>query len=433
MESKMSKSWVSNAVWTAPLAVAVALLMLAGTIAAAPVGNTATPAGGALSAQWAYDVQKNVTFNVTNNGTTYDVSGSLAYAVVFTQTNTSATTFQLEVQRTIGFALTATFSTTGVVATLSSQGVENITGFANFTTTGTVYVGGVAVPAIAVVDQSHTSTASLKQSSSITLGRHTASGTLTATLDSQGSTTFTPALGIVPVNVSVGETWNASTTIAHIGAIQGTFAWTRTHFNGAVVTGNGSLSVNPTITAPETITGTDLGNVTLMNGLSGQAINLTTTGPIQPRDGVLWTPAGADLFHNNKLWNPASGLLGIGTDRLDWVPHFRAHFGLVGSQTGFSPSPDGSSVAGQPMTSTVTATGTSPSAAPSSAEQLQAQPATVAQAQALSNCLTAGQGNCASGSSSSSSPLTTEVVVVVVGVAAVALLGAVLVARRSSK
>jgi hypothetical protein len=430
----MSKSWVSRIAWSAPVAAALALLMLAGTIAAAPV-STVTPAGGSVTTSWAYDVQKNVSFNVTNNGTTYSVTGSLAYAVVFTQTNTSATTFQLEVQRTMGFALTATFTAPGVSAVLSSQGVENITGFANFTTNGTVYVGGTPVSAIAIVDQSHTSTASLKQSASITIGKHTASGTLTASLNSQGSTTFTPALGLVPNNVTVGETWNASTTIAHVGAIQGSFDWTRTRFDGATYSGNGSLSMNPTITAPETVTGTDLGSVTLLNGLSGQAINLTTTGPIQPRDGVLWTPSGADLFHNNRLWNPASGLLGIGTDRLDWVPHFRAHFGLIGSQTGFSASPDGNSVAGQPIagTTTVSAVGPAPQAAPTSSEQLQAQPASVPQAQALSNCLEAGQGNCASGGSSSAhGVLTTDVVVVVVGVAAVALLGAVLLSRRSA-
>jgi hypothetical protein len=426
----MTTRWMSKAAWSAPALIAVVLLLVPGVVSAAPTGSGAPVVPG--PAQWAYAVQKNVSFSVSNNGTTYAVTGSIAYAVVFTQTNTSNTTFQLEVQRTLGFDLTANFATTGISATLSAKGLENISGFANFTTNGTVYVGGVATSAIAVVDQSHTSSASLQQSSSVTLGRRTASATLNAELSSVGSTTFTPALGIVPNNVAVGQSWNASTTIAHKGLITGSDNWTRTRFGSATFSGNGSLSANPTITAPETISGSDLGYVTLANGLSGQAINLTTTGPIQPRDGVLWTPSGADLFHNNRLANCAFGLLGIGTEALDWVPHARGHLGFDGSSTGFTPSPDANSVAGQPLASgSVSATTGSPAASPSAApaQQVQAEPVGVPQAQALANCLAAGQGSCSTGSSVHNLPIA-EIAVAGVAVGLVAILGAVALARR---
>jgi hypothetical protein len=430
-----TKRW-TQALMAAPVAFVVALLLLPGVSAAMPTGASGVNAAvGPNVDQWAYGVQKNLSFTTTSNGTSYNVTGSFDYAVVFTQTNTSNSTFQLEIQRSIGFTLTANYVGPYATATLTAKGFENDTAFANFTTQGVVYVNGTAVPAIADENQSHSNIAGYTQSSSVTFGKHTASGHLTANLASQGHTTFSPAMGIVPDNVTPGMSWNTSTFYNHVGEIQGAFSWTRDRLSGIVNSGNGSLSTSDSIMGYEDVNGTDLGYVQLSNGLAGQAIVLTTDGPLQPHDGVIWTTAGTDLFHNIRLANTAFGLISVTTDRLDWVPHLHGHLGLAASETGFAPAPDANSVAGQSVTVTAgasIATGVAQTGTPTS-EGIQAEPMAVPQAQQISNCVGTNQGGC--GTPTGPGPSATlghfpVGLVVLAAVAAVAVLAIAVVVSR---
>jgi hypothetical protein len=433
----MQRSTWTRALLAAPAALVVALLLLPGVSAATPASG-ATAAIGANQTQWAYGVQKNLSFTTTSNGTTYNVTGSFDYAVVFTQTNYTASSFQLEVQRTIGFTLTATYAGLYATAKLTAKGYENDTGFANFTTNGTVYVNGTAVPAVADENQSHTTVAGYVQSWTVTLGKHTASGHLDATLASQGHTTFSPAMGILPDNVTAGMSWNSSTYFDHVGTVQGAYNSTRTRLNGVTTTSNGSLNANDGLAGSEPVYGTDVGSVTLANGLSGQQIVLTTVGPLQPRDGVLWTTSGTDLFQNNKLVGGAFGLISLQTDRLDWVPHSHGHLGIAASETGFGPAPDANSVAGQSVTTQAStlSSGASPAQSGSPAsEGIQAEPMAVPQAQAIQNCVGSTQGACGTVLNGNSPGSTTLGhfpigIVVIAGVGAIAVIAGLLVVGR---
>jgi hypothetical protein len=427
----MARNWATSSIWTVPAALVVALLLVPGVIGATPVAST-TPATSSGVTQWAYGTQDNLSFSLMSNSTTYTVTASFDYAVVFTQTNTSSTTFELEVQRTLGFNFVATYSSTVVSATLSGTGFEADTGFGNFTENGSVYVNGTAVPALAVINTAHTASASLVEAATVTLGKQTATAAFNASLASQGHATYAPDLGIVPDNVSAGESWNATSVVSHVGAVQGSYTWSRTSLAGRTVSGAGSLNANTTVTAAETVNGTDLGPVSLRNGLSGDAIVLTVTGPLQPRDGVLWMPGQADLFdiQHPGYTNCASGVVGVITDRLDWVPHVHGHLGLEASETGFTPQPDASAIAGTNVG--VATGGASPAAGPSSAQEVQAQPESVGQAQSLASCLQSGQGVCSS-ASTGSGPLGSTggaVVVAAVVIAVIAVFGVLLLSRR---
>ncbi|MCI4324002.1 MAG: hypothetical protein L3K03_08345 [Thermoplasmata archaeon] len=422
----------TKAIWTIPAVLAVMLFLLPGSVGATPVAATSSNV-----TQWAYGAQENVSFSIVSNSTTYTVNASFGYSVIFTQTNTSNSTFQLEIQRTLGFAFVAKYTGTDalgqpVTANLQGTGLSSESGFGNFTNNGTVYVNGSAVPALAIETTAHRATASLVESSVVNVGRRTATAAFNASLTSQGHATFSPALGLVPNTVTPGESWNASSTVSHVGAVTGAWSWSKTGLFGVTTTGGGSLSANTTVTAIESVLGSDVGTTTLNNGITGDVVVLSVVGPLQPHDGVLWLPGQADLFslQHPGYSNTASGVVDVLTDKLDWVPHPHGHLGLDASATGFTPQPDASSVAGTSVSSGATAAVGTASAAPSGSE-IQAQPETVPQAQNVANCLVSGKGNCGS-TVTTSTPVGRAggVVFAAAVIAVVAVLGMLLVSRR---
>jgi hypothetical protein len=433
----MERKWLKpNTTWSALAALALALLFVPGFVGATPVAAGAPVTTGNVT-QWAYGVQENVSFSVITNGTSYMVDATFAYAVIFTQTNTTNTTFSLEVQRTLGFTYDANYTNTvlGNSAKVTGTGFESDTGFANFTDNGTVYENGTPVPAVALVNTAHTATQSLVEAATATIAGRTASASFNASLASSGHATYSPALGIVPVNVSTGQSWNSSSWVDHVGWAKGSAVWNVTGFRGTTDTGSVSLSANTSVSGTESVWGTDLGIVSLRNGLTGSAIQLTTAGPLHARDGVIWTASGEDLFEVDHPNMPAVTpcVVAIATERFDWTPHFRAHFGVQAATVGFNPAPDVNPMAGASVSGT-TSGGIGYQAAPSNGQELQAQPESVAQAQAESNCLDAGHGVCATSAGSGGILGASGGLVLVVGVAAAvavaAIVGAVLVTRR---
>ncbi len=112
---------------------------------------------------WAYGAYKAVNVSGTGHDQagsyTYTLSASYGWQVIFNQTNASATVRALEIQRTMAATVAGTLCQPNcaspiVTANVSVKALESMVGFANLTTSGTVYENGLPVPAVALINTS---------------------------------------------------------------------------------------------------------------------------------------------------------------------------------------------------------------------------------------------------------------------------------------
>jgi hypothetical protein len=428
--------------WVLPVALLVAFLAapsLGGVASATPV----VASGGGNTTQWAYGAQENVSFTVTTNGSTFTVNGQFGYQVIFTRTNTSNFTYQLESQRTVAFNFTADFCSgvcgtpPSVMVDLSVKAYEQDTGFANVTTQGTVYENGTAVPAVAIEDVSSQVRAALSEALTATAhtlkGTYSASQSFDANLTDVASAQFTPALGLLPYAPapSTGSVWNASAAYAISGEASGAWSAQSVGVYGVLHSSSGNISGSDAASGTINVYGRDLGTITLRDGRTLPVIALNIVGPFSVREGTIWVPTSGDLWAQTqgRLQGFALASIGTSTDRLDVDYGAHGHLELGASSTGFTPTPGAAtaSATGGPGGVSV-ASQVPPGPNPAGAE-VQAQPETVAQAQSAANCMVNGCGP----ASSTGSPLGSHVglFVAIAGVAALgALLAALVVSRR---
>src|SRR5579862_6055637 len=139
---------------------ATAVLLLSGLGIAVPGGAAATPIGS-TGTSWAYGATTNHSATWTNatGGYTGSIQAFFGWHVLLDQWNTSASTFEVEVQRTLGLDYAVQYCRPSCAnpsgsANATFHAWEHETGFVNFTTAGTTYVGGSTVTALAVVNSS---------------------------------------------------------------------------------------------------------------------------------------------------------------------------------------------------------------------------------------------------------------------------------------
>jgi hypothetical protein len=427
-------------------------VLLAALLVTPALAGAAAPGGTKLGASgsgtlWAYGVEKNMSLSVEVNHTTYAVTGWLAYHVILTQTNTSSSLFMLEANRTIGFAYSAVYceptcgSGAKVSINITVSAWEHDTGFANFTRTGTVYEGGMSTPALGLVNSSVETASNLTESvqySVHTLLR-TGSGwqALYVALASHATVTFSPPLGLIPLNVTAGAAWNSSSAYHLEGAGSGAVSYNRFASNGTLH--HTSFSWSPSITNSGVVDleGRDLGNLTLASGQTTPVLTLAVTGPFEPREGIIWVPASADLFGAGRsaFQSQSTDSVGVSTSMVDWSPDLRGHAGLLASATGFNPSPDASDAVGQ-SPSTLTSAGTfgvGPAVGEQVGSSVQAQPETVPQAQAGDQCILSSSCASTSPPNSVGGPLHRFGGLILIGaiVVVAVLVAAVVVSRRA--
>ncbi|MHB8351870.1 MAG: hypothetical protein ACYDFT_04155 [Thermoplasmata archaeon] len=386
------------------VALALALTGLPGATAAAPLA-----AGASSNTVWAYGVEKNVSLTVTTNQTTYAVGGYFADHVLLNQTNTSNSTFMLELVRTEGFAYTAEFcrpscSTNAVEAiVIHDWAWEQDVGFANFTRNGSVYENGSAVPALALVNASARTQSNLTESANFTV--HTplrnvrGNASVEVAISSTSSVSFSPALGLVPTSLAPGAAWNATSTFSAHGAVSGSITHARTNSQGLSISGR--TRWNPAVDASGTVrvAGRDQGHIQLSGGAATHVLGLSISGPFAAGEGILFVPAGADLFGSGAAAYSgySAGSSSAATASVDWNSGASGHVGLMASSTAFAPAPDGASlVGGSPATIAgvappVSLTGAASS--PSGGAVVQAEPESPAAASSGSTCIV--QGSCA--------------------------------------
>jgi len=193
-----TKGWVAAA-GVALLMAFVAVPALSGAASAAPVTSAVSPNS---STQWAYGGQgwSNNTLQYGNVTITWDAS--FGWTVVFTVTPTTLDTWMLEEQRTVGITIAASYSGPILHATYNYHGQEADVAFANLTNQSAVYVNGQPVPALGIDNASASLSGAISQAVTKTIGGHTASASLDVTGVAQVATSFSPSLGLIPLNLT---------------------------------------------------------------------------------------------------------------------------------------------------------------------------------------------------------------------------------------
>jgi hypothetical protein len=332
----------------AALAAIAILPALAAPAAAGPVtASAATP-------QWAYGGERNIWINVSSNGTQMSIHSFASVHVLLTQTNTSSTTFRLELQRVMDVGFYAKFCRPScadpiVSGNVSVAGWERGTAYANLTRAGSVDVAGAGpTAAIALMDASSQSRANMTGhmwlNTSGPLGSHKGSAYIAAESDASLSASFSPALGLVPGTPYVGEHWNASAAYTSAGAYSVEYVWAHSTVNGAPVSGDGSRSGNATGHGAAVLYGADLATIKLADGRTVPVIVYRLVGPdFSVKEGMLLVPGGADIYGSGTggaatLSAQSPVMASVSTDQLDLDPSAAVgHFGLLASSSGISP------------------------------------------------------------------------------------------------
>jgi hypothetical protein len=407
-------TWVA-----AGIAVLFALALVpALTGAASAASPSATPASA--TTQWAYGGVGNSTGTLQIDASTITWNASFGWTVVFTATNTSATTVQLEEQRTVGIDLTTSLNAPNLSATYTYHGTESDLAFVNLTDAATVYVNDVPVPALGVDNESLHVSAAIEQSIQVAAHGHSHGGWLNVSGAAQGKVSFAPALGLIPLDLSGVQMWNSSATSSPSVSWNLNYAWADLGWNGTTHSGTGTASGSWNATGPVNVTGL---KVTVIHPFSDHQVRtgvvLIVQGPVDAYDGYLLIPRAFDLFggaaHPFDAVAFGSASVGSGQGETLYVsPGVRGPVVSAADST-FGATPGASSAMAQPTSGPSPAVGSGPGAT------VQGQPMSVAQAQAESACLTNGCGGAASAATSS------LLGIAVVALAVVAVVGTVAV------
>jgi hypothetical protein len=421
------------------LAVVMAVLMVfvvaSASAEAAPVSPASSPVG-----TWSYGVVKTVSVgplpSATDPNWLYEGTATFGYTVTSWLNNTTSTTFELTVLRTMGAAFSVLFcyrscsSPTNWV-NLSYRAWESTTGISNFTTRGSVVESGSPVPAVGLQNSSVWVRSNLTETydAHLPVLTWTADKTryLSGSIAGHAATTFTPALGLFPTALSPGTSWNSTSAFQAMGAANYSYYYGAHGPQPLHSTVIGPIS-GPLSVASHGTVAVDgayaVGSSVNLGGVTYPAINLTVIGPFSVREGVIFVPNSTDLFGSSSsaATGNASGTTTVQQSNLDLRALGDGHFGLAASSWRLvtnSANPYDSATSAQVSPSQI-APAASSSSNPVSTVTLQGEPETSPQVTSTQQCLTAGAGCPASGSNSS--PRSFLGAVVVIG--AVATVGA---------
>jgi hypothetical protein len=382
---------------------------------------TGSASGWGLSGNWSY---------------TTSVHGFLGWNVVFTQTNTSSTAFTLQEQRALKAAVYVSASCTqgcgpsGASANLTAVLWESENAFANLTTTGTVYVNGSAVPAVAVVNAQSSVAGNLTATATWSTSTNSGNAYLSAAATANAQVSFNPALGLFPLNATPGMVWNSSSTYTAAGSYDLACHYDYQTSLGASAAGTCGASGSLSGSGPVVIAGADAGRVYVNGQTTQQLAWHVGRGPFRFADGAILLPASADLS-GGAATTAAAGPVGAGagtlsTDEVDYTAS-GSHVGLLAAHSTLTSSAAG----GVPVGSAKGVSEMTEASSPGS-YGAQAQPESVSQAQASNACLLGSCGP-SSGPASGLLGLTTREMALLGAVVVIALIGAIIwVSRRAT-
>ncbi|MGI0154907.1 MAG: hypothetical protein ACREDE_02060 [Thermoplasmata archaeon] len=335
------------------VAVASGLLMVFVVPAGIAAASASELTPGPAYTLWAYGAVRTVDFAGTSGlSFTYKGSATYGYSVVLSQTNLTASTFELSVNRTMGALISVEYCSPNcknpsVIATVYHHAWESVDAWANFSTNGTVSVNGVNVPAIALLNSHSALTGSVIDSAQANLRNSYLSANVSASAD----VTFTTPLGLLPLNLTAPMNWSSASAFTASGNYDLDYSY---RYEGPHL----SSHVGPTSLIGEVARS---GNVSVLGSVGGGPsatevlggspylnVSLDVIGPFTVREGFILIPDEADLFASSSV-TPVSanetGGTGVAMTSLYVQPGLEAHLGIGGSEWLYSASAVNPSVA----------------------------------------------------------------------------------------
>ncbi|MCI4373853.1 MAG: hypothetical protein L3K02_09485, partial [Thermoplasmata archaeon] len=368
-------------------------------------GAASAPSTSPTNTLWAYGAVESATFQGSSHGWQYSGNATYGYSVILNQTNTSATSFELTANRTMGvlFEVHYCYPTCHLPAyfgNVSYHVYETIDASANLSMTGTVDENGTAVPALALNNsESHLHANATESSNSyLPLDRvgssrsHYASANVLSTT----SVHFTPGLGLFPTGLDSAQSWNSSSQfVAHASADFSYFAnnmGPRGSARVGPVTGNFSLPANGTVSVYGSYSPSD---TVVLAGVSYPEVALRIVGPFNVREGFLLLPSATDMFDGgSQPWvAQQNGSASASMTYLDARASEGGHVGIGASAWVYDSStinPNSTTTAVPGGTGIVASSVGSGDSAP--ATDIQGLPETVGAAQTQQGCLLTGAG-----------------------------------------
>ena len=386
-----TKGWVVAA-GVALLMAFVAIPALSGAASAASVTSAAT---ANPSTQWAYGGEGWANNSFQYGNVTINWSASFGETVVFTVTNTTPGTWMLEEARTVGITIAASYSGPIVQATYHYHAQEVDLAFTNLTNQSFVYVNGQPVPALGVDNASASINAAITESAAKTVKGLTESASLDVSGVGQAATSFSPSLGLIPLNLSGVDQWNSTATGSPSASWNISYSWTETGFNGTSGSGSGSKVGALNGSGPVYLNGY---KVHLMappafhDGKDRTAIVLVVQGVFDTYDGFIFVPHAFDIFGTaaHDYDSASLGSAGISAQTLFVSSGTVGPASVSAASTTFGSDDRAMNALATPVTQASPAAG-----APSPGDSVLAQPMSVPAANAEANCLTNGCGGAA--------------------------------------
>jgi hypothetical protein len=389
------------ALFAGMVAALMVFVLISGPVTAAPLAPASTPVG-----EWSYGVVKTYSVGPLRavDGWVYEGNATLGYTVTAYENNTSSSTFELTLHRTMGVAFSVEFCLPSCSAPvnwveLAYRAWETTTAFANFTTQGTVAENGTSVPAIALDNSSVWVHANVTESAVEHLPRlgWTVNQVAYLSADVQGHATvdFAPPLGLFPLNLVPGSSWSSTSAFQSFGFANYSYYYAASGPFHNATTGPVSGPITVATQGNVTVEGSyEVGSTVDLGGVIYPAISLTVIGPFSVREGVIFLPSGADVFGGSSPpWSDnQNGASAVSQSNLDVKPFEAGHFGLGASSWRYS------SDSTNPADSTgigAAVGGLTPSVLssnPVSSTTVQGEPESTAQATSADQCLTGGGG-----------------------------------------
>ena len=394
----------------------------ASTSASCPTSSSQTggQSSGHADTQWAYGGQGWSNWSIMYHNVTFSYNSSFGWTVVFTVvTNATTGITMLEEQRTLGITVWANLTTPHKTVDYLYHAYEQDSAFANVTNHSTVYVNGAPVPALGLLNASVAACSAVHQAISIANATVTRNGYLNVTGAAQATVSFSPSLGLIPLNLSGVEEWNSSSTATASASWNVSYAYLE--LNGS--SGSGSKVGSLSGTYPVNLRGYKFGaRHAFSDHKSRVGVVLVLQGPFNCYDGFILLPRNFDFF---------------GTAAHGYDPYSFGSASISSESLYISPGPGGLAVTAADQSFAAVNTDmngfagantlVASDAVSSPAATVYGQPMSVSQAKSIDRSLAATPTLSPATPTHSSSVLgsSTELLAVVVGAVAVGIVGVV--------
>lgn len=371
-------------------AVLMVAALLTGVVGGASAASIA-PAASATTA-WAYGGTNSSSGTLTIGSTVVTWNVTVGVDVIFNATPTVANTTELQIQRTVAVDVYLTLTSPNLTGSFSLKGLEVDHGYANVTNASSVDASGTMVPALGLDNSSVSAKASLNEALVGTKGGTTAFAYFNVSGAAHGTVQFTPALGLIPLNLTGITSWNSTATATPAAAWSFAYNYAYHGWNGTTGQGGATRTGSWNATGPVNLTGQviSLPAARFVDHAARTAVVLLVSGPADLYDGFLLVPHGFDLFGGQRQsFDYASLSTSTITGDVVFVSAGHLHlWSFSAARLTFGASyPAATAV---PMTG-----GAAPAAAPltnGAAASVLAQPESVSAAQSQAHCLQFGCG-----------------------------------------